>query len=52
MKSELNSFPNHADVDDPGPSYTLRVAGPVKSIPEDAPFLPIRMRVKLKKNAF
>ena len=52
MKSEFSSFPIHADVDDPGPSYTLRVAGPVKSIPEDAPFLPIRMRDKLKKNAF
>ena len=52
MKSEFNSFPNYADVDDPGPSYILRVAGPVKPIPEDAPFLPIRMREKLKKNAF
>ena len=46
MKSEFSSFPIHADVDDPEPSYTLRVAGPVKTISEDAPFLPISQRVK------
>ena len=46
MKSEFTSFPVHAGVDHPEPSYTLRVAGPVKSIPEEAPCLPILMREK------
>ena len=47
MKSEL-SFPPHADLHDPGPSYTSRVVGPVTSIPEDAPVLPLRVREKLR----
>ena len=32
--------------------YTVRVAGPVKPIPNDAPFLPIRVREKLKRATY
>ena len=42
MKSDPKSF-------EPCP-YTSHVAGPVKSIPGDAPYLPISVRKRMKKH--
>lgn len=44
-----NSFPVGPDVEDPGPSFTHHVVGPVNPLPEQAPFLPIRVREKPKR---